>query len=185
MAGTHTVEADVGVAGLRGDTIKGRHVGGDAGAEGGERGHVAAVGGELDDLLTGDQGADLVGLRLRLEGIGLDGDSLAAAADGQGDIFLERLGDVHDDAVLLIGLKAGGADGEIIVANIEAGEVEDAGAVGHGGVGIAGLKGGDADVGVGNDGAGGIGHDSCNLAAALCVGDANREQGGYENQESQ
>ena len=56
-----------------------------------KRDHVAAVGRQLSHLGAADQVADLVGLRLELESIGLDGDRLCFAADREAEMSSFRV----------------------------------------------------------------------------------------------
>ena len=53
-----------------------------------------------------DQVAQLIGFRLDLQGVGLDGNRLSSAADRKADVFLQGLSGVHDDVGLGVFLKA-------------------------------------------------------------------------------
>ncbi len=170
VVGAHAVEAEIEAGALRGDAVERRIGGGDAGAERGEADDVAAVGGELHHLLAGDEGGDLVGFALDLEGVGFDGDGLAFGAGLQRDVFLERLGDVHHNVVLLVGGEAGDVDREGILADIEATEVEEACAVGGCLVCLAGLDVCERDLRFGENGTAWIGDGSGDFATALGVG---------------
>src|ERR1700678_1916328 len=60
---------------------------GDTKAQSSKRGYIAAIRSQLSDLLTGDQGAELTGLRLHLERVRLHGDRLGRVADREGDVL--------------------------------------------------------------------------------------------------
>ena len=66
VVGAHAVEAEPESTALRGDAVERGKIVGDAGAERCKRNHVAAVGGELRDLLAGNKVADLVGFGLQV-----------------------------------------------------------------------------------------------------------------------
>ena len=90
MVGAHSVKAQPESTALRGDPIKGRKIVGYAGAERGERHHIAAIRCELGDLLASDEIADLIGFCLQMQSVSLDSDGLHPGADGKGDVFGPR-----------------------------------------------------------------------------------------------
>src|SRR6185312_3826656 len=61
--------------------------------------HAASVGGELRDLLSGDDSADFAGIRLNRDRIRFDGNFLRDRADSEGEIETVAIAYVQDDAV--------------------------------------------------------------------------------------
>src|SRR5271170_5262015 len=129
MIGAQAVETEVRIAGLGRDPIERRQIGGDAGSQAGQGGNVAPVGSQLGNLLARDQAADLVGLGLHLQRVRLDGDNLVVPADDQVNVFPQGLRNVDRNAVLVVGLKAGRADRQVVFADIQTWEIEDSGAI--------------------------------------------------------
>ena len=150
MAGTHAVKADGGAAPLRRGAIEFRQSPRDAGAQRGERSDTAAVGGQLGDLTAGNQVADFVGFRLKMQRVGLHRNRLVAGADREYSVLLHSGGNVHDDARLLVLAETSGLNPQDIGSVVQACEIVNASAVGFAGTSLVCRHVGYGDCCIGN-----------------------------------
>src|ERR1017187_1198678 len=126
------IEADTVGRGQGVDPAELRQAAGNTEAEGGEGGHVAAISGELLNLLAADQRTDLTGLGLRLQSIGLHSYGFLRAAHLQCHVGLNSLCDVYDDSGFGELLEAGRSCGQVVRAHSHDGKTIGSCGVGDG-----------------------------------------------------
>ena len=100
MADPLAIEAERKTAGVRRDSIEIVNAGGYARHHSSQRHHIAAVGGEIQDLGSGNHRADLARVRLD-EGYqpALNSDTLLGLAHLKRDVNARAVPDVYDNAL--------------------------------------------------------------------------------------
>ena len=137
----------------------------DAGGEGHEGLEAAAVERKILDEAAVDDGADAGVDGVDLLAGAVDFDLFGLGAELELDVFGELAADFDDEVVEDLCAEAGGGDAEGVGAGFELGEGVEAGGVGVGGEVLLGLLVEEVDLGVGDDGGGGIPDDSGDLSA--------------------
>ena len=121
VALAHSVETHVGVAADRSRNLEIALAAGCAGRQGNQRVHAAPVGGELTELLSGDDVADFTGIGLHGDRRGLDRDLFLSAADREFEVDAGAVVDGEDDVFLLGNLESGRRGSDGVVADVKIG----------------------------------------------------------------
>jgi hypothetical protein len=161
--------------------------GGDAGKDLEQLGDVAALNGEALDVLGGEQGGAFAGVDGRnLADGGFDGDLFGAGANGERESEVARVAGVNDDAFLLKLFESLGAGIDGVGAGLDAGEVEEAGAVAVEFAAVVAAFFGEDDVDVGDDGSGAVEHGASETGRSLRMKRERKEQSGeHEHHQGQ
>src|SRR5690349_22635743 len=150
MAHAHSVKTHVGVAADWSRNLEIALTAGCARRQGNQRVHAAAVGGQLRNLLTGDQVADFASVRLNSNGSCFDRDLLLSAADLKLEVDAGTVVHSEHDIALFGSFESGGGCLHGVVADAKGGNYVLAIAAGSKGAGQACICVGNSDANVGN-----------------------------------
>ena len=153
---TLAVKAHGGVAADRRGSLEVSLSAGSARRQVGQRVHAAAVGGELGDLLPGNDGTDFAVFRLHSYGIGFDRNGLAGCAHLQIEVDAGAVANVQHDVVFLGDAESRSLGLNAVVAEWKIGKQVLASITGLGGSNLAGFDVGCGNRYVGNHRSGGI-----------------------------
>ena len=118
----HAVETHIGVAADWRRDLEIALAAGCAGRQRNQRVHAAAVGGELAELLSGDDVADFAGVGLHGDRGGFDRDLFLGAADLELEVDTGTIADLQHDVLLLGNFEAGGRGSNGVASDAKIGD---------------------------------------------------------------